>query len=80
MKSKLEVPPEVGNFEQNFGRALERVKSNKGSMEPKKFVPKSKKSEQQNETITDQSERNKVYFENQIKPKKRNVTMMPNNE
>ena len=39
--------------------ALERVKSNKGSVEPKKFVPKSKRSEmsQQNETITDNSEK-----------------------
>jgi hypothetical protein len=42
---KQELKPEINKFDQNFGMAMEKVKSNKGSVEAKKFVPKSKRSE-----------------------------------
>lgn len=41
---QLILEPKVNTFDQNFGQAVDRIKSNR-SMEPKKFLPKGKRSE-----------------------------------
>ena len=54
-RSNQKVTLDEEHFDQKFEEALERVKSNNGSKEPKKFMPKSKKDKSESGSFIESS-------------------------